>query len=307
MTRIAVLGATGYLGGHAVTRLLADGHTVRALVRSPESADVPDAVEVVQADVERPQTLAPALQDVDAVVVTLNGGSDPERATAVEDTGIEHLALAAASQGVQRVILLTGMYSQPDYADYSWERAKMAGAQKLMDSQVPWTVFRIGFINETLAQFVRGGRPVLLGAHPHPVRPIAAADIMAAASRALSLPQTAGQVYDVAGTESLQLRDAVAAYASAVGGKEVTSRQVRVMPLPFMRVINRLFMGGSMTRVLGIMTSMNTYGDVTDTTGFYRDFGTPATDFATWLEQQRAQAGAGTGQSGTEQTGTEQS
>ena len=32
-------GATGFIGYHTVRRLLADGHAVRALVRSAEKAD----------------------------------------------------------------------------------------------------------------------------------------------------------------------------------------------------------------------------------------------------------------------------
>lgn len=36
MARIAVLGGTVFLGGHAISRLLADGHEVRAIGRSPE-------------------------------------------------------------------------------------------------------------------------------------------------------------------------------------------------------------------------------------------------------------------------------
>jgi nucleoside-diphosphate-sugar epimerase len=36
MTRIAVTGASGFIGSHLVDRLLADGHTVVALLR-PES------------------------------------------------------------------------------------------------------------------------------------------------------------------------------------------------------------------------------------------------------------------------------
>ena len=36
MASILVLGATGYIGGRLVPRLLAEGHSVRCLVRSPE-------------------------------------------------------------------------------------------------------------------------------------------------------------------------------------------------------------------------------------------------------------------------------
>ena len=65
--RILVTGATGYIGGRLVPRLLDEGHDVRVLVRRPERLrDVPWAAEVGIAEgdltVESPtgrQQLAP--------------------------------------------------------------------------------------------------------------------------------------------------------------------------------------------------------------------------------------------------------
>ena len=48
--RVLVVGATGYIGSRLVGRLLAAGHTVRVLVRTPAHLDghswAPDRVEV---------------------------------------------------------------------------------------------------------------------------------------------------------------------------------------------------------------------------------------------------------------------
>lgn len=155
MARITVLGGTGFLGGHAISRLLANGHEVRAIGRSPRGADLPAGIEIVHGGVTVPGTLP------------------------------------AEFAGVGRILRLTGMFAQPAYAAHPWEQAKVRGASLLLDGPVPTTVFRVGFVNETLARFVRGGRPVLLGRRPHPIRPIAADDVMASASRAIDLPNTA--------------------------------------------------------------------------------------------------------------------
>ncbi len=286
MAKIALFGATGYLGGHAVTRLVADGHKVRAIVRSPEKAELPAEVEVVQGDVTEPSTLPAALKGIDGVLIALNGGHHPERAAQVEELGVAHIASAASAAGVSRIVLLTGMYAQPAFADYPWERSKERGERSLLDGPVPATIFRIGFINETLAKFVRGGRPVIIGRQPHPIRLIAADDIMSAASRAFTIPETGNRVYDVAGEHPMLLREAAAAYASALTGKPFNPDQVRRMPLWFMRTINKLFLKGAMTRELGILASMNRYGDVTDTADWFRDFGVPQTSFEQWIAEQ---------------------
>ena len=66
--RILVTGATGYVGGRLVPRLLAAGCEVRCLARDPERlAGRPwrDRVEVVAGDALVPATLIPALAGVD--------------------------------------------------------------------------------------------------------------------------------------------------------------------------------------------------------------------------------------------------
>lgn len=288
MPRTAVVGATGYLGGHAVARLLADGHTVRAIVRSPERAALPPGVETVRGDVTVPTTLQSAFADVDGIVVALNGGSDQVQSQRIEEDGVASIAGAAAASGVQRIVLISGMFAQPAYAASPWEHAKARGERRLLASPVPTTVFRVGFVNETLVRFVRGGRPLVIGRQPHPIRPIAADDIMAAAARAFTLPETANRVYDVAGEQAMTLRQAAAAYAGAVTGRPVATNAAIVMPLGLMRLVDRLILKGTMTRPLGILASMDRHGDVTDTTAWFRDFGTPATPFTSWIAQRRA-------------------
>ena len=67
---ILVTGATGYVGGRLVPRLLAANHRVRCLVRDPsrlEGRVWRKDVEVVQGDVLAPETLAAAMTDVSVV------------------------------------------------------------------------------------------------------------------------------------------------------------------------------------------------------------------------------------------------
>ena len=67
--RILVTGTTGYVGGRIVPQLLAAGYLVRCLVRDPArllGRPWVDQVEIVQGDVLKADSLAAALQGVDA-------------------------------------------------------------------------------------------------------------------------------------------------------------------------------------------------------------------------------------------------
>src|SRR3954451_12262365 len=65
---VLVTGATGYIGGRLIPRLLAEGHDVRAVTRdATRLRDVPwvDRVTVVAADVLDADAISAALQGVD--------------------------------------------------------------------------------------------------------------------------------------------------------------------------------------------------------------------------------------------------
>src|ERR1700743_2747778 len=83
---IAVVGATGQQGGAVVRALQADKQfKVRALTRNPaKHRDLAD--EVVEADLSRPETLAPAFRGAHGVFLVTNfqehGANELKQATA---------------------------------------------------------------------------------------------------------------------------------------------------------------------------------------------------------------------------------
>jgi nucleoside-diphosphate-sugar epimerase len=92
-----------------VPRLQQRGDTVRALVRTREQADASDAAEAAIGDLLRPETLAPAVTDVDAVVhlAAFFRGATPAQAWDVNMAGTRHLAQAAIDAGVPRFIFIS--------------------------------------------------------------------------------------------------------------------------------------------------------------------------------------------------------
>ena len=108
---ILLTGATGYVGGRLLPRLVEDGWRVRCLARQPErlSARVPAGVEVVPGDVFDTASLSLAMQGVEAayyMVHSLGAKGDfvePDRLAA------DNFAAAASAAGVRRIIYLGGL------------------------------------------------------------------------------------------------------------------------------------------------------------------------------------------------------
>ena len=81
--KILVTGATGRVGGRAISTLAARGEDVRAAVRDPQRAAqaLPRAVEVATFDYERPETFTQAFAGVEHVLLIAppGGTSGPSR------------------------------------------------------------------------------------------------------------------------------------------------------------------------------------------------------------------------------------
>ena len=113
---VAITGGTGFVGSFTVAAVLAQGHDVRLLVRSPDKvAPVmklqgldPDAVEVVVADLTDRAAIRRGLEGCDAVINVASVFTfDPSRAEDIERTnreGVDAVLGQAAELGLDPIV-----------------------------------------------------------------------------------------------------------------------------------------------------------------------------------------------------------
>jgi uncharacterized protein YbjT (DUF2867 family) len=145
---VLVTGATGYIGGRLVPRLLETGAPVRCLARDAsrlQGRPWRREVELVVGDVLRPDSLSDALHGVTVayyLVHSLGAGSDfPER----DVTAARRFGTAAKNAGVERIIYLGGL-GDPGKALSAHLRSRHETGEALRESGVPVTEFRAGVI-----------------------------------------------------------------------------------------------------------------------------------------------------------------
>src|SRR6185437_2269112 len=111
--RCLVTGATGYVGGRLVPRLLDAGYGVRALARDPDKlSSVPwrTDVEVVPGDLNDIDSLVTAFDGIDVVYYLVHSmGGKSKDFSAEEDRSARNVVTAARSAGVRRLVYLGGL------------------------------------------------------------------------------------------------------------------------------------------------------------------------------------------------------
>lgn len=125
---IAITGATGFAGRHAVDALLARGHNLRALVRSPASAKLPAAVQTVAGDLADDAALAKLLAGADAVIHLAGAIAAADEASffKVNFKGTQAVAQAALKAGTRRFVHVSSLAArQPGLSPYA--ASKRAG------------------------------------------------------------------------------------------------------------------------------------------------------------------------------------
>jgi len=108
MKKVAVIGATGFVGTQIVNELLNRGYEVEAIVRDASKVQQKDKVTAKSVDVNNIDELADALQGTDAVISAFNAGwTNPNL---YEDflNGSINIEKAVEQSGVKRFITVGG-------------------------------------------------------------------------------------------------------------------------------------------------------------------------------------------------------
>lgn len=137
------MGATGSIGRHVVDGALLKGYRVRALVRHPQRAGLPEAVSMIVGDLTRPETLVNAVQGVDAIVFTHGTHGSIIQAEQVDYGGVLNILSLLPDSAVQ-LVLMTAIGVTDRKGAHDWKRR----AERLVRATgSPYTIVRPGWFD----------------------------------------------------------------------------------------------------------------------------------------------------------------
>jgi len=248
---VCVLGGTGFVGHHLVNHLVENGYRVRVASRRPvrhRDLGVLPHVELVEANVHEPATLARLLADCSAVanlVAILN----EDRAGDVHRVHVglpRKIIQACQEQGVTRLLHMSALNADPrgDLSRYLTSKGEgEALVHSVADLEVtsfrPSVIFGLGdhFFNR-FAALLRSAPLLFPLACPRSrFSPVHVDDVVGAMLKSLAERHTIGQRYDLCGPHTYTLQQLVEFTARTIGvrrfilplGDGLSRLQARVM------------------------------------------------------------------------------
>lgn len=238
---VLVTGATGYVGGRLVPRLLNAGYHVRAMARSLEKMACRPwgshpRVTLVQGDVLNPAALKDAAAGTGVAFYLVHSMvAQKKRYADADRTGARNMAAAAAEGGVERIVYLGGLGSLGHDRISRHLKSRHEVGEILSAGPVPVTVLRAAMIlgsgsaSFEILRYLTERLPVMIT--PRwvftPSQPIAIRNVLDYLQGCLEHPQTAGGTYDIGGPDILNYAQLVRIFAEEAG-----LRRRLIIPVP---------------------------------------------------------------------------
>jgi uncharacterized protein YbjT (DUF2867 family) len=222
-----VAGATGALGFQVCEALVNLRRRVTALVRPTADAGKVARLrdlgaEVVEGDLELPETLPAALAGASSVVTTASAfplDPRPDALERVDRDGNGNLVDAAAAVGVRRFVFVSFRTISPDFP---FQQAKRAVEARLAASGMEYAILRPGnfmdvWFSPLLGFDVAAGRVRVYGDGEAPTTWISSADVAQFAVWALDAEAARNATLDLGGPEALSQLEVADLYEELLG------------------------------------------------------------------------------------------
>jgi len=285
--RILLTGATGYIGGRLLPRLVAEGHEVRCLLRHPSHLRDGGNVERVAGDVFDPESLRKALSGMETAYYLVHSMGSTGDFEERDGVAARNFATAAENAGLKRIIYLGGL-AQDDENLSPHLRSRHEVGNILRHSKVPTLELRAsiilgsGSLSFEMVRALVERLPVMVAPKwvETKAQPIAVDDVIRYLLESLTVSLPASRVFEIGGEDQVSYGDLMREYSRQRKLKR------HLIPVPFLSPkLSSLWLGlvTPLYARIGrkLIDSIRCETIVTKREATYREFQTRPIDFRT--------------------------
>ena len=242
--KILVIGASGLLAGPVIRRLDEKGFELRLFSRTVNPSMFINDYDIVRGDVFSDDDLERAMSGCEGVHITVSTDDDVRAVAAI--------TAMAKKKGIRRISLISGCTVTEENRWFKFIDDKYRVEQMIIESGIPYFIFRPTWFFESLGMFVRNGKASVLGRLTEQYHWVSADDMGLMVAGAYASEGAGNGIYYVYGPERYTMQEMLEKYCHALH-PEIES--VTVTPLFPLKVI--AFMTGN--RKLRFAASLFSY------------------------------------------------
>ena len=229
--RVAVTGATGFVGRNLVDRLLQDSHEVTIVANRRSGANLfSDRVKYARASVHNALDLQDAFCDSQAVFHLVGIIAETRKNTfkTTVEQGTKNVISACRQNNIETIIYLSALGTSED-AESKYFKTKWAAEQSVKNSGLNWTIFRPSIIYGRSDGFLTMMSKIIklspfvpiFGDGKYRLQPVYIGDLVEAMAKSLTNKECQGETIEIGGAEPLEYVEIINSIKKALKKKRM--------------------------------------------------------------------------------------
>jgi len=274
--KILVIGASGMLAKPVVKKLDEFGFEIRLFSRKVNSSMYDKEYEIVNGDVFVKTDLEKAMDGCDAIYITLSKLDEGAAVNAIVDV--------AKTKQIKLIGLVSGATVKEENRWFWMIENKYKAEQAIVQSSIPYIIFRPTWFMESLSLMVRDGKAMLIGKQPNPSHWLAADDFGRMVATAFQKTIVQNKIFYCYGPEKFLMKDVLEKYCAEVHPE---IKKVSTIPIVMMKFIAFLTGKKEMKMAASMFAYFERVGETASNKETNEILGKPEITFDQWLSNQK--------------------
>jgi len=224
--KVLIIGASGLLAKPVIQHLDKAGFQLRLFSRTVTQSMFDEEYGMVQGNVFNLNDLDRAMTGCDAVHISLSKLNEALATKVIVDT--------ARQKEIKLISTVSGCTVAEENRWFPMIEHKYQAEQYIINSGIPYMIFRPSWFFETLDLMIRDGKATQLGKQPNPAHWIAAVDFARMVATAFKKPEARNKIFFIHGPEKYLMKDILEKYCNHQYSE---IKKVSIVPLWMIKII----------------------------------------------------------------------
>ena len=272
--KILVIGASGLLAKPVIKHFDQNGFELRLFSRSVNESMFPGKnYEFFQGNIFNRNDLEKALKGCDAVHISIGRLKEGE--------AVKTVLSVVNRDAVKLISYVSGASVKAENTWFPMVKEKFEAEQALINSGIPYVIFRPTWFMESLPLLVRNGKAGIIGKQFNPMSIIAADDFARMLVNAYKTKEAQSKVYYIYGPEKFTLKESLEIYCNAIHPE---IKKVSVIPTGMLKFIGFVTRNKELREVASMFKYFETTKEVGSPDEANHILGKPEITLTNWIK-----------------------